>query len=47
MPAPQDRSRCKQVLQPAPQGPDEFAQFIRQALVKRNKVIKTAGITVN
>lgn len=37
----------KLVLLPEPQGPDEFLQFIRQELTKWDKVVKSAGITMN
>ena len=36
----------KQVLVAAPQGPEEFQQFLKQELVKWSKVIKSAGIKV-
>src|SRR5687767_5663248 len=37
----------KQALVPAPQRPDEFLQFMKQELVKWEKVIRTAGIKVD
>ena len=36
----------KQVLVAAPQGPEEFLQFMKHELVKWDKVIRAAGIKV-